>query len=68
MRSRLNNQVVVKLDPPTGFYQKSGKPIPYEITCSVGRRVARIYTGAPHGPTANEDKDFLVPRPAAGIL
>jgi alanine racemase len=41
--------------------------IPYEITCSVGRRVARIYTGAPHGPTANEDKDILVPRPAAGI-
>ena len=32
MRTKLNNQVVVKLEPPTGFYEKSGKPIPYEIT------------------------------------
>jgi integrase len=30
MRDKLNNQVVVKLEPPTGVY-KSGKPIPYDI-------------------------------------
>ena len=31
MRTRLNNQYVVKIEPTTGTY-KSGKPIPYEIT------------------------------------
>ena len=32
MRTKLNNQVVVKLEPPTGAYKSSDKPIPYEIT------------------------------------
>ena len=32
MRQKLNNQVVVKLEPPTGAYNSSDKPIPYEIT------------------------------------
>ncbi len=32
MRTKLNNQVVVKLEPPAGAYKSSDKPIPYVIT------------------------------------